>query len=364
MEKATRKYLAEVAKKAAQTPFHGYIEGKESNLEPIIRFFPKWTLREADGLWCAAFVYYCCREAGFEIPIRPDACKTCHLAGCIAWEELAQGNVKIGYHKGEEGFVPEAGDIVLYDRVFENKDHDHIGIVLENRGDMILAAEGNVNNVSELVERPKDEHIRAYIRIPDGYKYQRIIMDYQDFQAENLILHFVTEDDLAEVSRTWPADHHPLSDTKAREAIAYMRGNYEKNTKGSIRHLCLAICGKERPGTIMGWCGLDGGRDPAEPEIFILLDEEYRNRGYGTQCVKELLRIAAEDYALPGVHGGCAKENIASARAMERGGMVQYGTEENGDPLFRFSANESGVEADPYQRISLRGQDCRGHNAL
>ena len=165
MEKATRKYLAEVAKKAAQTPFHGYIEGKESNLEPIIRFFPKWTLREADGLWCAAFVYYCCREAGFEIPIRPDACKTCHLAGCIAWEELAQGDVKIGYHKEEECFVPEAGDIVLYDRVFENKEHDHIGIVLENGGDMILAAEGNVNNVSELVERPKDEHIRAYIRI-------------------------------------------------------------------------------------------------------------------------------------------------------------------------------------------------------
>ena len=184
MEKATRKYLAEVAKKAAQPPFHGYIEGKESNLEPIIRFFPKWTLREADGLWCAAFVYYCCREAGFEIPIRPDACKTCHLAGCIAWEELAQGDVKIGYHKGEEGFVPEAGDIVLYDRVFENKEHDHIGIVLENGGDMILAAEGNVNNVSELVERPKDEHIRAYIRIPDGYKYQRIIMDYQDFRQK------------------------------------------------------------------------------------------------------------------------------------------------------------------------------------
>ena len=69
---ATRKHLAEVAGKAAQIHFHGYIEGKESNLEPIIRFFPKWTLREADGLWCAAFVYYCCREAGFEIPIRPD----------------------------------------------------------------------------------------------------------------------------------------------------------------------------------------------------------------------------------------------------------------------------------------------------
>ncbi len=161
-----------------------------------------------------------------------------------------------------------------------------------------------------------------------------------DYQTENLILHHVTEDDLSEVARTWPADHHPLPDAEARETIVSMRGNYERNAKGCIRHLCLAVCGKDRPGTIMGWCGLDGRRNPAEPEIFILLDEAYRNRGYGTQCVRELLRIAAEDYVLSGVHGGCAKENVASARAMEKGGMTRYGTEENGDPLFRFSAKE------------------------
>ena len=163
---------------------------------------------------------------------------------------------------------------------------------------------------------------------------------WMDYQSGNLILHFITEDDLEEVARTWPAEHHPLSDTEAREAIACMRENYGRNTKGSICHLCLAVCGTDHPGTVMGWCGLDGTRNHAEPEIFILLDEEYRNRGYGTQCVRELLRIAAEDYGLSGVHGGCAKENIASARAMEKGGMVQYGTEENGDPLFRFTAKE------------------------
>ena len=157
-----------------------------------------------------------------------------------------------------------------------------------------------------------------------------------DYQSEKLILHFVSEDDLAEVARTWPAGHHPLSDAEAREAIASIRGNYGRNTKGCIFHLCLAVYGKDHPGTIMGWCGLDGTRNHTEPEIVILLDEEYRNRGYGTQCVKALLRIAAEDYVLPGVHGGCARENIASARAMEKGGRVQYGTEENGDPLFRF----------------------------
>lgn len=160
-----------------------------------------------------------------------------------------------------------------------------------------------------------------------------------DYPTKDLILHFVTEDDLSEVARTWPADHHPLSDAQAQEAIAHMRRNYERNAKGRICHLCLAVCGKERPGTIMGWCGLDGSRHPAEPEIFIVLDEAYRGKGYGTLCVKELLRIATQEYALSGVHGGCAKENIASTRAMEKGGMVRYGTEANGDPLFRFRAN-------------------------
>ena len=341
MEKATGKYLAKVAEKAAQIPFHGDLAGKKSNLEPIIRFFPKWTLKEADGLWCAAFVYYCCREAGFEIPIRPDECTTCHLAGCIAWEEFAQGDVRIEYHKETENFSPEAGDIVLYDRVFENREHDHMGIVLQSTGNTIIAAEGNLNNTSGIIQRPKEAHIRGYIRIPDGYSYRRMLMDYS---TESLILHFVTERDLAEVMRTWPSDHHPLTQAEAREAIASMRGNYGRNAKGRIFHLCLAVCGKEHSGTIMGWCGLDGSRNPAEPEIFILLDEAYRNKGYGTQCVRELLRIAAEDYALPGVHGGCAKENVASARAMEKGGMARYGTEENGDPLFRFCANSKSCQ--------------------
>ena len=169
MERATRAHLAEVAKNMALVPFHGTIDGMASNLESIVRLFPTWNVKEADGLWCAAFVYYCCREAGFEIPIRPDECKTCHLAGCIAWEEFAQGNAQIEYHKGTESFVPEAGDIVIYDRVFENHEHDHMGIVLQSTGNTIIAAEGNLNNASVIIERLKDEHIRCYIRIPDRY---------------------------------------------------------------------------------------------------------------------------------------------------------------------------------------------------
>ena len=165
---ATGKQLASVAMALAQIPFHGFAEGERSNLEPIVQFFPGWTVDEADRLWCAAFVYYCCVKAGFEIPIRPSGCKTCHLAGCIAWEEFAMGDSGIEYHKGGEEFAVKPGDIVLYDRVFENREHDHIGIIVETREGFILVAEGNVNNRSEIIERPVDEHIRAVPQQPDA----------------------------------------------------------------------------------------------------------------------------------------------------------------------------------------------------
>ena len=174
MKRATRRRLAEVAREKAQLPFHGFVEGETSNLEPIIRHFPQWNVKDADRLWCAAFVYYCCIEAGFEIPYSPSECVTCSLAGCGGWEEFAMGDSRVEYHTRDEGFIPKAGDIVLYDRVFVNREHDHIGIVLEENGDRIIVAEGNTfhDNISRVIERPLDDHIRAYIRIPDGFRYR------------------------------------------------------------------------------------------------------------------------------------------------------------------------------------------------
>ncbi len=192
----------------------------------------------------------------------------------------------------------------------------------------------------ELAWKKMDAYRRAWLRnallreYPAGHPWTDTVKTAQ------LVLHFVSESDLPEVSRTWPSDHRPVSEKEAMDAVAYIRGNYEKNTVGCVHHLILAVCGKDDPGRIMGWCGLDGRRSRTEPEIFILLDEEYRHKGYGTQCVKGLLKTAVEDYSLQSVHGGCAGDNTASRRAMEKGGMVQYGTEDNGDPLFRFTAGE------------------------
>lgn len=172
----TRAKLAEIAKTEALRPFHGSLLNEESNIQPIVDLFPKWSVEQADRNWCAGFVYYCCVKAGFSIPYSPDECVSCSLAGCGGWEDFSLGDKRIEYYIGsDEKFIPEAGDIVLYDRVFINLEHDHIGIVIENKTTTIIVAEGNTynDNISRILERNKDEHIRAYIRIPNHFSYYK-----------------------------------------------------------------------------------------------------------------------------------------------------------------------------------------------
>lgn len=163
--------LAETARREALRCFHGYVMGTESNIDEMIKPFPQWTLKEADGLWCAAFVYYCCTLAGIVIPVRPKECVSSNLAGCLAWEEWAMMDDRITCHRADTSYEPVCGDIVLFDHVFCNSEHDHIGIVLENREFSIIVAEGNINNISGVLERRKDMHIRTYISIPDRFVY-------------------------------------------------------------------------------------------------------------------------------------------------------------------------------------------------
>lgn len=163
--------LAAIARAEAEKPYNGKLKCCAPNIQDIVAPFPKWSVDEADGLWCAAFVYRCVIMAGFHIPVRPKG-SSCSLAGCIAWEEWAQTDSRIEYRNANDHtFQPAPGDIVLFDRVFNNTDHDHIGIVLENHDDHIITAEGNVDNVSRILERKKDSHIRAYLRIPDRFSY-------------------------------------------------------------------------------------------------------------------------------------------------------------------------------------------------
>ena len=66
-----RNKLAIIARKEAEKPYSGKMSNCAPTIQSIVSLFPKWSVDEADGLWCAAFVYYCVILAGFQIPVRP-----------------------------------------------------------------------------------------------------------------------------------------------------------------------------------------------------------------------------------------------------------------------------------------------------
>jgi len=88
------KHLADIAKTEACKFFHGNVMGVPTNLHPISDLFPyseTWNVNSWDGVWCAAFVYWCCINAGYELPVRyENESVSCNFAGCIAWEQWAK----------------------------------------------------------------------------------------------------------------------------------------------------------------------------------------------------------------------------------------------------------------------------------
>jgi hypothetical protein len=123
--------------------------------------------------WCAAFVYHCCMQAGFLLPIRyPN--ENYRLAGVGAWLEWAQlPETGFLYFDGQKGFIPQRGDIVIYEKLLTENSHDHIGIVLACDDQELLVAEGNRDNqnYSSVFYRDRWHCILGFIRIPNDYEF-------------------------------------------------------------------------------------------------------------------------------------------------------------------------------------------------
>ena len=171
--KKKRLQLVKIAEALALKPFHGNLMGLASNIKPITDHFPDGPREEFEGKWCAAFVYHCCIKAGFEIPYRYPLKKFGTFAGVQAWLQWAKlRENKFYYSTRNRGFSPQAGDIVIYDGVFDPGPHDHIGIVLAVDSQNIRVAEGNVNNLSIVLSRKRNSCVRGYIRIPDDYEHE------------------------------------------------------------------------------------------------------------------------------------------------------------------------------------------------
>lgn len=162
--------LANIATLEAKKFYHGTTMGTESNLQPIANLFPStptWNLESWNNCWCAAFVYFCCIQAGLSLPVRYNNDSiTSNFAGCIAWEQWAKLPEKSLWHTlDEKSFRPRIGDIVLFDKVFIDSECDHMGIIVQYNQDSIMVSEGNYSNVSAIVKRFLDDHIRGFVRL-------------------------------------------------------------------------------------------------------------------------------------------------------------------------------------------------------
>ena len=140
----------------------------------------------------------------------------------------------------------------------------------------------------------------------------------------------------------WAFEKGDISHAEAQKAIDSMQANHRRNKPGSIYHLCFAVYEKGK-NAIIGWCGLDGKAE-GKLHIFYLIDRQYRNRGFATQCAKGLLHYAFQQAGVSFVNGGCDLNNTASFKVMEKIGMIQNGFEKNGDLLFY-------IDAATYKRI-------------
>ncbi|MBA3238338.1 MAG: CHAP domain-containing protein [Parachlamydiaceae bacterium] len=117
--------------------------------------------------WCCAFVYWCCLEAGYNIPIQASENSQITLAVVGQWVEYAQDK-KIWRDCKEGDYLPHPGDLVIFDKLLSENFLDHIGIVLncDIKDNFINTSEGNIDEATGLFKRPIDKTIRGYICLP------------------------------------------------------------------------------------------------------------------------------------------------------------------------------------------------------
>ncbi|MGO4530219.1 CHAP domain-containing protein [Paenibacillus sp. 2TAF8] len=167
-----RSALADYAEKLANQKIIGIPE--DEHFQEICQYWPDSDIHTIlKSNWCAAFVYHCCMHVGIKLPIRyPN--RTYRLAGVGAWLDWSRlPETGFFYVDQEDGFRPERGDLVVYEKLLSDNSHDHIGIVMSCEVDYLLVAEGNVDNhnYSGIVNRPRGDCILGYIRISDDYQF-------------------------------------------------------------------------------------------------------------------------------------------------------------------------------------------------
>ena len=115
--------------------------------------------------WCAAFVTWCCRQAGYAIPDQPTG-YSATVALVDAWRFWGKQQ---GYIVDHSAANLRSGDILLYEWFDGDRDLDHIGVFLRLRSDgNIEAAEGNAGSEHKsAITNRNPSTVMFAVRLPD-----------------------------------------------------------------------------------------------------------------------------------------------------------------------------------------------------
>ncbi len=104
---------------------------------------------------------------------------------------------------------------------------------------------------------------------------------------------------------------------------------YQKNTSERIVKLTLAVVWKEDR-RLIGWCGLGPVEfSPQEIEIYYGFSKDCWNRGIATEAAKAVLDFGFKATKVDRIAALVRPENAASARVIEKIGLVYEKTVEN-----------------------------------
>jgi len=150
-------------------------------------------------------------------------------------------------------------------------------------------------------------------------------------ETERLILRPLTMADAEKAYHGWTGDpevaryvswlpHHSIDD-----AIEWLKEiEWKVDSSGNICKSDYYIWGfvLKETGELFGSGGLIWEEKLQLFQIGYNIMKSHWNRGYTTEAMKAILQFAAEDLGIKTVSGGHARENLASARVIEKLGFV------------------------------------------
>jgi hypothetical protein len=113
--------------------------------------------------WCAAFVTWCSRESGYQVPDQPTGFWAT-MALVESWKFWGDQQ-RLLIAPDLDNLV--AGDILLYEWFDGDSDLDHIGIFLRRHNGKIEAAEGNATGARSEISSRNPSNVKAALRLPE-----------------------------------------------------------------------------------------------------------------------------------------------------------------------------------------------------